>query len=78
VKLTDAIIRQSATHEQVAASNGQVVAELERFRAALTSTPNLIERVAGGRPRHAFAALVVVVALSATIASCTALLWVAP
>lgn len=70
VKLTDAIVRQSATSEQVAT-------ELARLRAVLAGTPHVIERVAG-RPRSALVALIVVVSLSALVGSAVALAWGGP
>lgn len=70
-RLTNAIVQQSATSEQV-------VAELQLLRGALAGSPNLLERVTAGRPGHAVLALVVVVSLSALVASCTALIWVVP
>lgn len=68
VKLTDAIVRQSATSEQVAV-------ELAQLRSVLAGTPNVLERVAAGRPRYALAALIVVVSLSALVGSAVALAW---
>ena len=68
VKLTNAIVHQSATSEQVAV-------ELAQLRAVLAGTPNVLERVAAGRPRYALAALIVVVSLSALVGSAVALAW---
>lgn len=68
VKLTNAIVHQSATSEQV-------VEELKLLRGALQASPNLIERLTAGRPRHALAALIVVVSLSALVGSAVALAW---
>jgi len=68
VKLTNAIVRQSATSEQVAT-------ELEKLRGVLAGSPNVIERITAGRPGHALAALIVVVSLSALIGSAVALAW---
>jgi hypothetical protein len=67
-KLTNAIVHQSATSEQVSA-------ELEKLRGVLAGSPNVLERITAGRPRHALAALLVVVSLSALIGSAVALAW---
>lgn len=71
VKLTNAIVQQSATSEQVAT-------ELQQLRHVLAGTPNLIERIVAGRPRYALAALIVVVSLSALVGSAVALAWGGP
>jgi hypothetical protein len=52
-----------------------VSAELEKLRGVLAGSPNVLERITAGRPRHALAALLVVVSLSALIGSAVALAW---
>lgn len=58
-----------------ATASGQVAEELQRLRGLLAGSPNLLERLAAGRWRNALLALMVVVTLSALVASSVTLAW---
>lgn len=61
--------------KQSAGATLQVAAELQQLRTLIVGSPNLLDRLTAGRPRHALAALIVVVSLSALIGSAVALAW---
>jgi hypothetical protein len=61
--------------KQSAGATLQVAAEIQQLRALIVGSPNIIERLTAGRPRHAVAALVLIVSLSALVGSGVALAW---